>query len=107
MRKSISWRGLNKLIRFAEKCKKWRIPPLLGTGEKRLFLLFIVCLVLKKLLTKEKLNLYSGFLIRQYDFTQLVLLMIFIKFENRDKRRLKTEQAWFLLLQWVEKTNGK
>ena len=81
--------------------------PVIRYGEKRLFLLFIVCLVLKKLLKKEKLNLYSGFLIRQYDFTQLVLLMIFIKFENRDKTRLKTEQAWFLLLQWVEKTNGK
>ena len=81
--------------------------PVIRYGGKRVFLLFIVCLVLKKLLMKKKLNLYSAFLIRQYDFTQLVLLMIFIKFENRDKTSLKTEQAWFLLLQWVEKTNGK
>ena len=65
------------------------------------FCLLFVCLVFKKLLMKEKLNLYSGFLIRQYDLTQFVLLMIFIKFENLDKTSFKTEQAWFLLLQWV------
>ena len=83
-------------------------PVIRYGGVKFVFFCFLfVCLVFKKLLTKEKLNLYSGFLIRQYDLTQFVLLMIFIKFENLDKTSLETEQAWFLLLQWVEKTNGK
>ena len=57
--------------------------------------MLFICLfgLKKKLLTKQKLHLYSGFLTGQYDFTQYVLFMIFIKFENRDKTSSKTEQA--------------
>ena len=57
--------------------------------------MLFICLfgLKKKLLTEQKLNLYSGFLTGPYDFTQYVLFMIFIKFENRDKTSSKTEQA--------------
>ena len=55
----------------------------------------------------QKLNLYSGFFIGQYDFTQYVLFMIFIKFENGDKNKFKNRTSLYLLFQWVEKTNGK
>ena len=55
----------------------------------------------------QKLNLYSGFFIGQYDFTQYVLFMIFIKFKNGDKNKFKNRTSLYLLLQWVEKANGK
>ena len=55
----------------------------------------------------QQLNLYSGFFIGQYDFTQYVLFMIFIKFENGDKNKFKNRTSLYLLFQWVEKTNGK
>ena len=98
MRKSISWRGLKKLIRLAKNEKKWRIPPLLGMREQ-IFLLLLVFFGLKSLLRKQKLNLHSGFLIGQYNFTQHILFMILIKFENHDKASSKTEKSLFLLLQ--------
>ena len=41
----------------------------------------------------HKLNLYSGFFIGQYDFTQYVLFMIFIKFENGDKNKFKNRTS--------------
>ena len=63
MRKSISWRGLNKLITFAKKRKKWRIPPLLGTGEKSFFLLFICLFSFKKAVNEGK----TKFVFRLFD----------------------------------------
>ena len=62
-------------------------------GVKYFFAFYFFVWFKKKLLTKQKLNLYSDFLIGQYDFTQYVLPMIFIKFENRDKTNSKIEQA--------------
>ena len=41
----------------------------------------------------QKLNLYSGFFIGQYDFTQYVLFMMFIKFENGDKNKFKNRTS--------------
>ena len=108
MRKSINWRGLNKLIRLAKKNgKNGGYQRYYARGTKVFFAFYLFVWFKKKLLTKQKLNLYSDFLIGQYNFIQYVLSMIFIKFENRDKTSSKIEQAWFLLLQWVEKTNGK
>ena len=73
MRKPISWRGLNKLIRLAKKVEKIEdIHVIRHGGVKFFFLLFNCVWFLKKLLTKQKLNLYSGFLIGQYDFTLYV-----------------------------------
>ena len=108
MRKSINWRGLNKLIRLAKKMEKMEDTNVIRHGGAKFFFAFYLFVSFKKkLLTKQKLNLYSDFLIGQYNFIQYVLSMIFTKFGNRDKTSSKVEQVWFLLLQWVEKTNGK
>ena len=59
--------------------------------REQIFLFFICLFGLKSLLTKQKLNLHSGFLIGQYNFTQHILFMI-LKFENHDKTSSKTKK---------------
>ena len=77
MKKSINWRGLNKLIRLVKKkkmeknggCQRYE-----ARGSKAFFAFYLFVSFKKKLLTKQKLNLYSDFLIGQYNFIQYVYI---------------------------------